>query len=534
MLLASSNLFGGGVTSAAATTEGHSPSYGPASPADLDPFVWSSVGSGVGGYVFAVAVSGSDIYVGGEFTIGGGSSANNIARWDGANWSALGSGVDGKVEAIAVSGGNVYVGGYFANAGGAAAYNVARWDGSDWSPLGNGVDDEVYALLVSGSDIYAGGYFLSAGGAAADNIARWDGSTWSPLGIGTNGGVFALTADGTGGILVGGDFTTAGGNAVYHVAKWDGVNWSALSSPVSEGPGSGSHGGSEQSLGATVFSVVAVGADLYAAGQFSLMGDISADNIAKWKGTSWSQVGSGTDRSVRSLAVRSSSREMMVGGVFATAGGLSSPCIARFSDHGNTILPIQLASFTGQYAENVVRLHWLTLSEINDYGFYVQRRHAADSTWVVLPGSFVPGHGTTNQPHEYALTDRPSGEGLWQYRLKQVDLDGSVHFTDPIAVDVTTGVDGTASSCFVLEQNYPNPFNPATNIRFAVPVGASRLVSLRLFDVLGREVATLVHAEMGPGAHEVVLDGSSLAGGTYFYRLDAGILSSVKRMLLIK
>ena len=98
------------------------------------------VPTGVGGTVHAVALSGSNVYVGGEFTDAGFVSADHIACWDGSSWSALGSGVNGTVFAIAVSGSDVYVGGYFTQAGGVSANCIARWDGSSWSALGSGLN----------------------------------------------------------------------------------------------------------------------------------------------------------------------------------------------------------------------------------------------------------------------------------------------------------------------------------------------------------------------------------------------------------
>src|SRR6266545_1103820 len=113
---------------------------------------------GVNGYVSAIAVSGSDVYVGGRFNTVGGLFVRNIAKWDSATgaWSALGEGVFGNdVYAIAVSGTDVYVGGSFNAAGGplASANNIAKWNGNGWSPLGVGVNGAVYALAVSGSDL---------------------------------------------------------------------------------------------------------------------------------------------------------------------------------------------------------------------------------------------------------------------------------------------------------------------------------------------------------------------------------------------
>jgi hypothetical protein len=123
--------------------------------------------------VYALAVSGSNVYAGGFFTAAGGSPANHIAEWNGTSWSALGSGVDNQVRALAVWGGSVYVGGYFTNAGGSAVSYIAKWDGTNWSTLGSGASLYVYSLAVSGSDLYVGGAFTPiAGGKVSPYIAR--------------------------------------------------------------------------------------------------------------------------------------------------------------------------------------------------------------------------------------------------------------------------------------------------------------------------------------------------------------------------
>ncbi len=122
--------------------------------------------------MFALAVSGSDVYAGGFFTTAGGSAANYIAKWDGNSWAALGSGTDGVVLALAVSGSNLYAGGQFTTAGGSATNYIAKWDGSSWSALGSGMNGYVNALAVSGSDLYAGGFFTTAGGKVSAYIAR--------------------------------------------------------------------------------------------------------------------------------------------------------------------------------------------------------------------------------------------------------------------------------------------------------------------------------------------------------------------------
>jgi hypothetical protein len=145
--------------------------------------------------------------------------ANGIAKWDGSAWSALGSGMNGYAYALAVSGTNLYAGGNFTSAGGVPANNIAKWDGSAWSALGSGMNGYVYALAVSGTNLYAGGNFTSAGGVPANNIAKWDGSAWSALGSGVNGIVRTLATDGAEHLFVGGEFSQAGTTVSAYIAQ---------------------------------------------------------------------------------------------------------------------------------------------------------------------------------------------------------------------------------------------------------------------------------------------------------------------------
>jgi hypothetical protein len=196
-------------------------------------------------------------------------------------------------------------------------------------------------------------------------------------------------------------------------------------------------------------------------------------------------------------------------------------------------LAVQLSSFAAKVlSQSSVLLEWSTLSEINNYGFYVQRRTVTDRDFVELPNTFVPGHGTTNVPQLYSFTDNTVTLGTWLYCLRQVDLDGSAHFTEPVQVSVLTRVKETAPNAFVLHQNYPNPFNPSTTIKYELPRASH--VRLSVFSTLGREVATLVDEAQEPGYRSVQFDGSHLSSAVYLYRLEAGDFVATKRLLLLR
>ncbi len=198
-------------------------------------------------------------------------------------------------------------------------------------------------------------------------------------------------------------------------------------------------------------------------------------------------------------------------------------------------LPITLVSFQAAVLEGDkgVRLDWATESEIGNYGFYVQRRLDEGEEFADLAESFVPGHGTTTEAHEYSFVDGAGGAGVRHYRLKQVDLDKTIHYSEPITIDVLTDVEEVAPPVFTLHQNYPNPFNPATVLKFSVEKTGPATV--RLYNVAGQEVRTLFEgvAEVGR-YYRLQLDARNLASGVYLYRLRTENNSDIKKMVLLK
>jgi hypothetical protein len=256
---------------------------------------------------------------------------NYIARWDGSHWSALAGGLEYEVCALAVSGSNLYAGGQFTwatNSGGVAvqANFIARWNGNSWSRLGSEVDSAVWVLAASGCDIYAGGDFLMAGVTEANYIAKWDGTGWSALGSGMDTSVYSLAVSGTN-LYAGGEFTTAGGVEARSIAKWNGTGWSALGGGLADNSGSGS-----------VRALALCGSDLYAGGSFTWATNsgglaVPANFIAKWDGSSWSALGSGLSggelgySSVFALAVSGSA--LYAGGEFTIAGAKVAGYVAK-------------------------------------------------------------------------------------------------------------------------------------------------------------------------------------------------------------
>ena len=220
-------------------------------------------------------------------------------------------------------------------------------------------------------------------------------------------------------------------------------------------------------------------------------------------------------------------------GNFVEAQNVSSFSSWTIGDEDHP-LPIQLASFTTAVQSNGdVRLTWVTLSEVNNYGFYVQRKRPSDQGFVDVVNSFVPGNGTTNEPHTYTFSDPFPGNGLWSYRLRQVDLDGTVHYSDPVQVDVVTAVGGDDQpTVFSLKQNYPNPFNPSTTIGFSLPKAG--YTTLKIYNILGKEVASLIDGVVAAGRHSVKWDASALPTGMYLYKLSSGGFVETMKLVLMK
>jgi hypothetical protein len=205
-----------------------------------------------------------------------------------------------------------------------------------------------------------------------------------------------------------------------------------------------------------------------------------------------------------------------------------------FAGSDNSPLPIQLASLTATAVnQNEVRVDWTTATETNNYGFEVEKAADTPTNYQTIANSFVAGHGTTIQPHSYTFTDAAASPGIWYYRLKQIDLDGTVHYTEGMQVDLVTGVEEEeVPTVFALDQNYPNPFNPSTVIEFALP--KEEHVVLEVYNMLGQRVKTLVNEVRPVGYYAVPFNAEGLASGLYFYRLYTTEVSLLKKMVLLK
>ena len=204
--------------------------------------------------------------------------------------------------------------------------------------------------------------------------------------------------------------------------------------------------------------------------------------------------------------------------------GQETTCSMSF----DVVLPVELNSFVSGVSENNVILNWSTSSEENNSGFDIERSNVngqSSDEWSRI--SFIQGHGTTTTPNNYEFTDRDLNSGKYKYRLKQIDFNGNFKYYD-LANEVVIG----SPEKFELSQNYPNPFNPVTNLGFGI--SNLEFVSLKVYDVLGNEIKILVNEIKPAGYYEIEFDGSRLPSGIYYYKLESGSFSQVKKMMLVK
>jgi len=193
-----------------------------------------------------------------------------------------------------------------------------------------------------------------------------------------------------------------------------------------------------------------------------------------------------------------------------------------------TLLPVELTSFTSNILRNNVVLNWSTATETNNSGFDIERsivNGQSSNEWTKIGN--VAGIGTSTTGTSYSFSDKNLASGKYNYRLKQIDFNGNFEYFN-LSIEVGIGI----PVMFSLVQNYPNPFNPSTSINYDLPVDGK--VSIRLFDMSGKEVATLVNEVKKAGYYSVNFNASSLSSGVYFYSISANNYTATKKMLLVK
>ncbi len=480
------------------------PVSGPVFSRTAPPNQWANLGndvdSSLNSWVTALAVSGTDLYVGGWFTDAGGiATADYIAKWNGTNWSALGSNGAGNgslnsyVDDLAISGTDLYVGGSFTDVNNngtvlTEADYLTKWNGTSWSAISsNGAGDgslnyTVSVLVVSGADLYVGGFFSDVNNngmvlPAADYVAKWNGTNWSALGSsGTGGGsldnyVYALAIIGTD-LYVGGEFTNVNNNGTVlyeadSLAKWNTVtgNWSAL----------GSNGAGDGSLNNYVYALAVSGTDLYVGGSFTNVNNIGtvlteADKIAKWNTLTekWSALGSNgngdgslneNEWAISTLAI--SGTDLYVGGDFTNVNnnGTILPAadyVAKWNGTNWSALGSNGAG-NGSLSSSIFAL---TVSGTDLYvgGWFAD----VNNNGMVLPAAdYIAAYGIVIPTNTPTFADVPFDHPLHDYieALYQAGYTAGCS-TDPLMYCPDTILDRAQSAVFMLRGQMGSTYSP--------------------------------------------------------------------------
>jgi photosystem II stability/assembly factor-like uncharacterized protein len=251
------------------------------------------------------------------------------------------------------------------------------------------------------------------------------------------------------------------------------------------------------------------------------------DSLGVWAttngGNNWFDFNGGTMLNtyvIRALVFNSTGNHTLFAGRASATANLGGVYEYTFS-----FVPVELVSFSAEVFGGNVNLTWMTATELNNYGFQIERRNFESTEWVNV--GFVNGNGSTTETQFYSFSDKSVSVGKYFYRLKQLDFSGSYEYSSEIEATILEVLND-----FNLKQNYPNPFNPSTRISFSIPQNS--FVTLKVFDVLGNEIETLVNRDLEAGSYELEFIGKNLTSGVYFYNITAGDFSKTMKMILSK
>ncbi len=188
------------------------------------------------------------------------------------------------------------------------------------------------------------------------------------------------------------------------------------------------------------------------------------------------------------------------------------------------IVPVELVNFDAVQKNGIIELRWSTATETNNEGFKLERS-SFQNIWQEI--AFIEGKGNSTVRSEYLFEDKISGNGNYRYRLSQKDLDGTINVLAVKEIEVNL-----LPAALELKQNYPNPFNPSTNIEFSLPKEGN--IHLRVFNIQGEEVATVLNGFYTAGSHRIELRNDHLSSGVYFYTLNFENNIITRKFVIIK
>ena len=401
--------------------------------------------------------------------------------------------------------------------------------GIDWSVVASGTTEQ-FRKVSSGS----GSVFVAAGDNGLVSVSTDNGATWNIKNTGTTLRFRAAATAGTNKVWA------AGENGLIKYSTDGGNNWSDQISSITNNDIN-----DIQFVDENIGYAGADGNDFI----FTTNG-----------GQTWAPRNSGIFSDVNGIYFQDASigwGVSIVGTIYFTTDGgnfwTSQPCGSAFTlreahflhqgkgwtvgDNGTVVMytdntiPVELNSFIASVIENNVNLNWSTATETNNRGFEIERKVILGQSSVnnseFQKIGFIEGKGTTTNTSNYSFVDKGLAPAVYSYRIKQLDFDGSFEYFE-LSSEVTI----ESPRDFSLNQNYPNPFNPVTVIKFNIPIKGK--VTLKVYDIIGNEVATLVNENKDAGVFEVKFNGEGLSSGIYLYQLRAGNFVETRKMTLIK
>lgn len=395
--------------------------------------------------------------------------------------------------------------------------------GANWFPITNGIIPPIYNFLsfaMSPADpniIYTGSSFISPStGPIRIYKSTNGGLNWF---VSSNGLPDSLEAVRTlnvstvnPNVIVAGLFVNTTDGGVY-VSTDAGANWTKK------------HNGLPTDIGTLIRSCAI--RPLFDNQFFVGLDRATPTNIGVWAttdgGNNWFDFNGGTmlnTYTIRALVFNPTGNHTLFAGRASATVNLGGVYEYTFS-----FVPVELVSFSAEVFGGDVNLSWITATELNNYGFQVERRNAESIDWVNV--GFVNGNGSTTETSYYSFSDNSLTVGKYYYRLKQLDFGGSFEYSNEVEVTILEVLND-----FTLNQNYPNPFNPSTRISFSIPQNS--FVTLKVFDVLGNEIETLVNRDLSAGSYDIEFVSKNFTSGVYFYNLTAGEFTKTMKMILSK
>jgi hypothetical protein len=415
-----------------------------------------------------------------------------------------------------------------------------QYFGSSIASAGDVNGDSFADVLIGGaynsSSTFAGKAYLYLGGVSMDSTADvvMNGEMISDRFGYSVSSAGDVNGDGFSDVIIGSINNDAGGMDAGRAYVYFGdSNMDNIADWISTGEASedqfGSSVASVGDVNGDGFGDIIVGAYQNDAGgmdagrAYVYFGAANMDSIADWTFTGEAEedlfglaVGAAGDVNGDGIA------DVIIGAPYNDFGGVDAGKAYLYLS--SPTIPVELTSFSAIYNKTDITLQWETATELNNKGFKVERS-IDQCDWKNI--AFIQGNGNSTSPKVYGYVDNDllAGDTKFQYRLKQIDYDGSFGYTDIVEVEVVP-------EQYELLQNYPNPFNPSTKIVFSIPEAS--FVQLKVYDVLGNEVSTLVNEEHNAGVYSIDFSGTRLTSGTYFYRLKAGNYVEIKKMVLLK